>query len=205
MTSLTEEVDISVLCEEVVEGVYAGHAFREVDIRGMTSGAGSIHYPAENSMGPEQLQYSEEVPVILDIDCGNYRFTTQPGAFRRVIMNLLGNALKYTSRGHIRIKLEAVEMEDMQTPRSEEPAPRSLVTLTVTDTGRGISSEFLQSKLFMPFAQEDSLSSGIGLGLSIVRSLVALLGGDITIDSKLGFGTRKSLVFVATLTSHSAD
>lgn len=106
-------------------------------------------------------------------------------------MNLLGNALKYTSHGYVRIVLEATEMEDLRTSGTSERIPRSMVTLTVIDTGRGISSEFLRSKLFTPFAQENSLSSGTGLGLSIVRSIVSLLEGDITIESEQGRGTRK--------------
>jgi signal transduction histidine kinase len=100
--------------------------------------------------------------------------------------------LKYTSHGYVRLMVEATEMEDLQTVGSSETIPRSMVTLTVTDTGRGISSDFLRSKLFTPFAQENSLSSGTGLGLSIVRSIVALLEGEITIESELGRGTRKS-------------
>lgn len=149
--------------------------------------------PKTNSASVQSLlepTQNSEVAVILDVDVENYRFTTQPGAFRRVIMNLLGNALKYTSHGYVKITLEASDIEDLRTPGNSQLIPRSLVTLTVTDTGRGISSEFLRSKLFTPFAQENSLSSGTGLGLSIVRSIVALLEGDITIDSELGRGTR---------------
>jgi hypothetical protein len=102
---------------------------------------------------------------------------------------LEGNALKYTSRGHVKIKLEAIEMGDLQPAGSTESIPRACVTLTITDTGKGISSDFIRSKLFTPFAQENSLSSGTGLGLSIVRSIVALLEGEIAIKSELGRGT----------------
>jgi signal transduction histidine kinase len=199
MINLFADVDISVVCEEVVEGVFAGHVFQNVtaqsfdmvpDARGKMSDPKNM--AAANAMvGPEHLQQSE-VAVILDVDIQNYHFTTQPGAFRRVIMNLLGNALKYTSHGYVRIVLEATEMEDLRIPGSAETIPRSMVTVTVMDTGRGISSDFLRSKLFTPFAQENSLSSGTGLGLSIVRSIVALLEGEITVDSELGRGTRKS-------------
>jgi hypothetical protein len=102
---------------------------------------------------------------------------------------LEGNALKYTSRGYVKIKLEATEMGDLQPVGSTESIPRACVTLTITDTGKGISSDFIRSKLFTPFAQENSLSSGTGLGLSIVRSIVALLEGEIAIKSELGRGT----------------
>lgn len=200
MINLFAEVDISVVCEEIVEGVFAGHVFQNMTARtfdmvpdaarGKMSDLKNIASPSLGMMGPEAVQHAE-VAVILDVDIQNYQFTTQPGAFRRVIMNLLGNALKYTSHGYVRIILEATEMEDLRIPGSAETIPRSMVTVTVTDTGRGISGEFLRSKLFTPFAQENSLSTGTGLGLSIVRSIVALLEGDITIDSELGRGTRK--------------
>lgn len=64
-----------------------------------------------------------------------------------------------------------------------------MVTLTVTDTGKGISEEFLRGKLYTPFAQEDALAVGTGLGLSIVRSLVKALNGSIRIRSRPGEGT----------------
>jgi signal transduction histidine kinase len=147
-------------------------------------------------IGHGQAAAHSGVAVILDVDLQNYHFTTQPGALRRLIMNLLGNALKYTSHGYVWIKLDATDMEDLPqstgTQESGDSVPRSSVVLTVTDTGKGISADFLRSKLFMPFAQENSLSSGTGLGLSIVRKIVSLLEGGITIDSEVGRGTRRS-------------
>ena len=135
-----------------------------------------------------------DVAVILDIEVQNYHFTTQPGALRRIIMNLLGNSLKYTVRGHVRLKVEVMEMEDFLPVGSTESIPRGCVVLTITDTGKGISSDFIRSKLFTPFAQENSLSSGTGLGLAIVRSIVALLEGDIAIKSELGRGTGTNII-----------
>ncbi|PQE08430.1 hypothetical protein CJF30_00005304 [Rutstroemia sp. NJR-2017a BBW] len=197
MINLFAPVDISVLCEEVVESVFAGCVFQNVtaktfdmvsDVRDKSSetkrnSATSLATQSQNGLHPE-------VSVILDIDKENYQFTTQPGAFRRIIMNLLGNALKYTSHGYVKVKLETSELDDLHTPGAADSTPRSMITLTVTDTGKGISSEFLRSKLFTPFAQENTLSSGTGLGLSIVRSIINLLEGDITIDSEIGRGTQ---------------
>jgi signal transduction histidine kinase len=199
MVNLFAEVDISVVCEEVVEGVFAGHVFQNLTAgsfdmvpapRGKMSDPRKFWVSSEQMMGQEQLQHPQ-VQVIFDVDVQSYNFITQPGAFRRVIMNLLGNALKYTSHGYVCMKLEARPMEALHTPASGELTARSLITVTIKDTGRGIASEFLRSKVFTPFAQENSLSSGTGLGLSIVRSIVALLEGEITIDSELGRGTGK--------------
>jgi signal transduction histidine kinase len=197
MINLFTELDISIVCEEVVEGIFAGHVFQNVtapsfdmvpDSRGRMSDPKK--YVASSDPMMEDLNvHSAETAVILDIDIQDYHFTTQPGAFRRIIMNTVGNALKYTSHGYVRIQLEAVEMDDFVAGGGSETIPRSCVTLTVTDTGKGISSEFLRSHLFTPFAQENSLSSGTGLGLSIVRSIVALLEGEIQIKSEVGRGT----------------
>ncbi|KAM3069515.1 hypothetical protein ACMFMG_005621 [Clarireedia jacksonii] len=197
MINLFAPVDISVLCEEVVESVFAGCVFQNVtaktfDMVSHVRDKGSETKRTSSASLTTQSQNGQqpEVSVILDIDKENYHFTTQPGAFRRIIMNLLGNALKYTSHGYVKVKLEMSELDDLQSPGGGDPTPRAMIILTVTDTGKGISNEFLRSKLFTPFAQENTLSSGTGLGLSIVRSIINLLEGDITIDSEIGRGTQ---------------
>ena len=175
MINLCAEVDVSVVCEEVVEGVFAGHAYQNItaptfDVipqRKMSD----IKNPSSSSttrMGSETNQNSQ-VTVILDIDFENYEFTTQPGAYRRILMNLLGNALKYTSHGYVRLTMEASPQEDSNSS-SNEFFGRSDIIVTIQDTGRGISPEFLRSQLFTAFAQESSLSMGVGLGLSYARN-----------------------------------
>ncbi|RKF73010.1 putative two-component sensor protein histidine protein kinase [Golovinomyces cichoracearum] len=200
MLNLFQEIDLSVICEEVIDSVYAGHVFQNItaqsfnqvaDTQGkMSDSKMSSQYSKDDLKSPK---YNVDIAVILDIDPQNYHVTTQPGALRRLIMNLLGNSLKYTSHGYIIIRLDCHDMEDLITTGpngNEEIIPRSLLTFTVTDTGKGISPEFLRNKLFIPFAQENILSSGTGLGLSIVRAIVSLLEGDINIDSEVGQGTQ---------------
>ncbi|TVY88634.1 Hybrid signal transduction histidine kinase B, partial [Lachnellula willkommii] len=199
MINLYADIDVSVICEEVVESVFAGHIFQNGtaanfdmvrDTRDLTNTT-QVKGPAisEPLIGTSTLQ-QPKVSVVFDVDVHDYQFTTQPGAFRRIVMNLLGNALKYTSHGYVRIKLSTSPMEDFQDPDTGEVVPRAMVALTVTDTGKGIAPEFLRSKLFTPFAQENSLSSGTGLGLSIVKSIVHILEGNITIESEVGKGTQ---------------
>ena len=106
----------------------------------------------------------------------------------RIIVNLLGNAIKFTPAGG-RVAFEAnVFYKDHQANH----------TYTIRDTGRGISDAF-QQKMFLPFEQENgsdnSMRDGTGLGLYICRNLVDLLGGTITCHSKLGRGT----TFIVTL------
>ena len=187
---------MSVVCEEVVEGVFAGHVFQNLTassfdivpaLGGKMVDTNKNSLTSEPIIGSKESLPSSQVQVVFDLDLQSYNFVTQPGAFRRVIMNLLGNALKYTSHGYVCMKLHATPMEPLQT--AGELVARSLIKISIRDTGRGIASEFLRSKIFTPFAQENSLSSGTGLGLSIVRSIVALLEGEIIIDSEVGRGT----------------
>jgi len=98
-------------------------------------------------------------------------------------MNLCGNALKYTAEGFISVKLEVQAIPDDHHRKYDR------VILTVTDSGKGMSQEYLQTRLFTPFAQEDPLLPGTGLGLSIVKQIVVGMGGDIAVDSEVGRGT----------------
>ena len=127
---------------------------------------------------------TKDVEVILDISRGDFVFTTQPGALRRIIMNLFGNSLKYTEKGVIVVSLTLSDVDDSSAHLHE-----ALLEVGVKDTGKGISSEYLRSHLFTPFSQEDTLATGVGLGLSIVKSIVNMLNGTIDIKSQVGVGT----------------
>ena len=128
---------------------------------------------------------TKDVEVILDISRGDFVFTTQPGALRRIIMNLFGNSLKYTDKGVISVKLTLSDVDEDSSAHSHE----KLLEVSIKDTGKGISSEYLRSHLFTPFSQEDTLATGVGLGLSIVKSIVNMLNGTIDIESQVGVGT----------------
>jgi signal transduction histidine kinase len=194
MMNLFAEVDISTICEEVVESVFAGHVFQNITAQSFDMVPSAQRRMSDvKGFGIDAKTMAEhvkhaQVPVIFLVKMQNFNFTTQPGAFRRIIMNLLGNALKYTSHGYVHVSLETTEPDQGHGPDATQ---RSMVTLTVLDTGKGICSEFLRSKLFTPFTQENSLSSGTGLGLAIVKSIVSLLEGEIAIDSEVGRGTSK--------------
>jgi hypothetical protein len=114
----------------------------------------------------------------------NWAFNTQSGALRRVLMNLFGNALKYTSMGWVKVSLQSKDIE----PPPSQPQ-QSIITISVSDSGRGMAPEYLHSGLFTPFTQENRLNPGTGLGLSIVLQIVRSLGGKIDITSEQGVGT----------------
>ena len=108
-----------------------------------------------------------------------------PLRLRQIMLNLLSNAVKFTERGHVALGL------------APDAAGRGLV-LTITDTGAGLSAA-AQKRLFRNFEQLNAgiarRHGGTGLGLSITRKLAQLMGGDITVSSRLGKGS----TFVVTL------
>jgi PAS domain S-box-containing protein len=101
---------------------------------------------------------------------------------RQVLINILGNAIKFTEEGSVNFRVDLI----MDLPAEQQ------VRLTVADTGIGMSEHF-QKRLFGKFAQEESEANrkyeGTGLGLTIARELVTLMGGDISVRSKQGIGT----------------
>ncbi|RHZ51767.1 hypothetical protein CDV55_100220 [Aspergillus turcosus] len=180
--------DLAILAEEVVEGVCLGHTYGQ---KSMASSEQTVLLPnsaAQLSLPPRKPKSdtAAEVEVVMDIAQNNWVYRTQPGALRRIIMNVFGNAMKYTESGRVSVLLEVTEASES---RSRRHGVEELVTLTVSDTGKGISEAFLRGRLFTPFAQEDTLAVGTGLGLSIVRSLVKALNGTINVHSRPGEGT----------------
>jgi hypothetical protein len=100
-------------------------------------------------------------------------------------MNLFGDALKYMEARFVHISLRCSQ---------DQTLSKTLVTLQIDDSGRGMSKDYMKYELFTPFAQEDHMSVGTGLGLSIVRQLVTDLGGTIDIQSEMGYGTSTKVV-----------
>lgn len=113
---------------------------------------------------------------------------SDPIRFKQIMLNLLGNALKFTPEGAITVTLNCIE----QTPES------CVLEVKVKDTGIGISAAGLE-RIFNAFEQaERSIArkyGGSGLGLSITQKLVLLLNGTITLSSKEGQGTEAVMVF----------
>lgn len=138
-----------------------------------------------------QNSHASEVIVVCNIKYEeNWNFYTEPGAFRRVAVNLIGNALKYTNSGSVVVTLSAAKVIDDPQRINNDLTSGRTITLSIRDTGRGMSKEFMDEQLFLPFTQEDSTSShGVGLGMSIVKSLTSLLSGEIQVDSEEGKGT----------------
>lgn len=192
--NMTAEIDLAVLVEEVVEAVTAGHAFKKLPASAVTAvtessktgKAADYNFTDALTTGSELASPTAtveppSVSVLLDINPRQaWMVRTQPGALRRIIMNLIGNSLKYTSRGFVAVSLRA----------AEKPNSTKIETLIrVVDSGKGMSEDFQHEKLFLPFSQEDTFQPGTGLGLSIVKQIVDSLGGTIEVRSQPCHGT----------------
>ncbi len=120
---------------------------------------------------------------------------TDPTRLRQVLANLLGNAVKFTERGSVTLRVRLLNGSEYSEPKLQ---------FAVVDTGIGIAADNLE-KLFVPFTQADESVTrrfgGTGLGLAISRQLVHMLGGDITVDSRPGHGS----TFTVTISIGSLD
>ena len=102
-------------------------------------------------------------------------------SLRQVLVNLVGNAIKFTHRGRIEVRLTTVS--------SGSPVEGGVgITFEVEDTGIGIPKEFLDS-IFQSFSQTTRAFGGTGLGLAICKQLISLMGGDISVKSIVGRGS----------------
>lgn len=189
-------VSLDSVLEEVTECVFAGYCFYNHPqapppalTESSSRSAGQVS--KADAVGPRASQ----VTVIFDIEPDTeWDFYTHAGAWRRILMNIFGNALKYTTSGYIYLELKSAHSNtDSSHKSSSKHKDEFQVTLTVKDTGKGIGAEYLQNGVFSPFSQEDPLASGSGLGLSIVHQAVGFLGGSIEIESTKGAGTTLSI------------
>ncbi|ARU89592.1 transporter substrate-binding domain-containing protein [Pseudomonas sp. M30-35] len=115
-----------------------------------------------------ELEGALEEQVLLD-----------PLRFRQVLSNLISNAIKFTTQGHVLLKLVGTSLDNDYVQLSAE----------VSDTGIGIAKKD-QETLFQPFVQVNETSGGSGLGLMICQNIVEMMGGTLHLESQEGMGTR---------------
>ena len=130
----------------------------------------------------EPLAHQKRLAFALDVPDAPTRMTSDIDKVRQILVNLAGNAVKFTDVGEVRLELRVRDGE---------------AYFSVCDTGIGIGNDD-RARLFKPFAQLDTgltrRHGGTGLGLYISRSLAELLGGRIEVTSKLGRGSTFTLV-----------
>jgi len=127
--------------------------------------------------------HERNLELVCDIDAAvPQKCSGDPIRLRQVIVNLLGNAIKYTEQGRVIVRASVTQLANA----------RVQLRVEVEDTGLGVPEEQLEN-IFEAFTQGDSFETrkhgGTGLGLAITRELVTLLGGEVGASSKLGVGS----------------
>ncbi|WP_426197369.1 response regulator [Massilia sp. DWR3-1-1] len=134
-----------------------------------------------------------DIELLLEIDPALPRcLLGDPGRLRQIVINLAGNAVKFTRAGQVAVSVRLLARpEGAAAVDGDEDAPVCF-SITVSDTGIGIAAD-QQAAVFDAFRQADGSTTrrfgGTGLGLSITRRLVALMGGTITLESEVGRGS----------------
>ncbi|MFD2110484.1 ATP-binding protein [Thiorhodococcus fuscus] len=156
----------------------------QVDLRQLLDDVTSMFALKAEQKGLDfRIECSAEVPRAIQTDAGK---------LRQILINLLGNAIKFTDRGHIRATI-SVE-------HSESDPPTLLCE--IKDSGRGIPPDRLAS-IFEPFVQIDtSEREGTGLGLAISKRFATLLGGSIEVESAVGTGSHFHLRLPLDIAEH---
>lgn len=180
-----EDFDLVQVAEQVLSTAFSSYEFKRINDHIEIQKTASQPSQSDSDSGSiaEALGRNVEVLVIAKHRPEGYIVHSDLGAYRRMVLNLLGNALKYTLSGHvtlaIRLRAQSEGLEELD--------------IIVSDTGIGIATTFLL-EMFRPFTQEDAFSAGTGLGLSIVKELCKKLHGKIDVKSQ----KQKGSVFTIT-------
>ncbi|KAM7197924.1 autoinducer 2 sensor kinase/phosphatase luxQ [Naviculisporaceae sp. PSN 640] len=170
------------LVEDVVDAVHFSHLSEHATQSSLRSnGVYSLNVSSGVKGG---IPADRSLLVVVNISAlPTWEMPIDVGAWKRIVMNIYGNSLKYTKSGRIEIGLKVLQKADKTGQICDH------ICFTVEDTGKGMSSDYLKYRLFSPFSQEDNYAPGIGLGLSIVQQLATGLGGTIDVKSSVGVGT----------------
>ncbi|UCD36638.1 MAG: ATP-binding protein, partial [Fidelibacterota bacterium] len=129
--------------------------------------------------------YGQEIELLAQLPDKMMDLHTDEAKLKQVVINLVGNALKFTEKGKVTVTVQ-VDQESRQPER-----------IDVTDTGTGIQEERLET-IFEAFQQVDSSTArkygGTGLGLAISRSFCDLMGYELTVSSEVGTGSTFSII-----------
>lgn len=157
-----------------------GLAEQALDVRALV-------YEVRDAASPAALAGGVSLRVVID-DAVPLEVLGDPARLRQVLTNLVGNAVRFTDAGEVLISVSCVNNEGRQGAR---------LRIEVVDTGIGIAPE-LHETIFRPFAQADGSTTrargGRGLGLTIARDLVELMGGNLGVTSTPGAGSTFSIM-----------
>ena len=143
-----------------------------------------FRFAAEEKALDLEFHSTERLPKTVLLDAAR---------LRQVLVNLVGNALKFTDRGSVSVLMDAVSEQEGEVPQDPLKSWKATILITVADTGIGMTEEY-RRRLFEPFTQQDSIIErkygGTGLGLAIAKRLLDLMGAGIRCDSEPNRGTR---------------
>jgi signal transduction histidine kinase/DNA-binding NarL/FixJ family response regulator len=130
-----------------------------------------------------RIQLEKDLPAIVRAD---------EKRLRQVLINLLGNAIKFTEQGAVTFKVEVIgNRQELNLPITDDQLPISKIRFEVEDTGVGMRADQLE-KIFLPFEQVGDVkrqAEGTGLGLTISQRIVSLMNGEIKVQSEFGVGS----------------
>ncbi|KAH8100919.1 Fph type histidine kinase [Cristinia sonorae] len=200
------KVDLMQLVEEATEGCWIGHRARM-----FTSEIGSVYSPPKPPDHPRQVSNAPAVigpslPKMVEtvVDIGHnpsgWVFRCEKGGIRRILMNLFGNSLKFTTDGYVHVMLR-------QVPNTPDQSLKTVkIELTVADTGKCTPAlqyhtvtSGMEADYFNFEGNQSELPEGTGLGLAIVNSIVrsSSVDGKVDVWSAEGAGTEIKITFTA--------
>lgn len=143
--------------------------------------------------------FQKDIELIFDVEPSvPFRIYGDPLRVKQVLVNLLGNAIKFTDQGHVVLHVSC----------AHRSVADVVLQFDIQDTGPGLSPEQLRT-VFEPFTQGDSSTTrkhgGTGLGLTIASNLTRLMGGQIWVDSVVGLGSTFSFTVVFTIDEERAS
>lgn len=175
------DADLALLVERTADTVVAGHFFDSLPDIADSPETELSRSRSRHKRGGIDRGSTKNVRVVQMLDARpNWSVKVQPGVFSRILMNLVSNALKFTHSGVVEVALEH------RSALGESPMN---LRLRVSDTGIGMSQLFQRDNLFAPFRQENQFAPGIGLGMNVLKALIASLGGSLNIESQQKLGT----------------
>jgi CheY-like chemotaxis protein len=164
--------------------------FSKIEAGQMTLEARQINVEAELLMVNEQLLSKASKGLELHVDIADDvhpHIIADPTRLKQVFINLVGNAIKFTSKGEVVSSIKLIKDDDQ----------KQILKFSIHDSGIGIAQDKLES-IFAAFTQADGSITrkhgGTGLGLDISQKLVNLMGGHISVESTLGEGTEFSFI-----------
>jgi signal transduction histidine kinase len=189
--ALISQENIATLAEDVAEALLASQDYAGANEEALFS---AVEQSGDRPFSEADIPYTapRAITAIVDIEWSDsWDCCVSAGAWRRIVMNLLGNALKFTPSGFVQLKLR---QDRLKAGHDDLPA----ILIQISDSGRGISPEFSFTNLYTPFQQEDSLSPGVGVGLNIVYRIVDSMRGLINLRSEPDHGTEVSVLLPIT-------